>query len=239
VVEGSVMKAIVAVAGALLAVVGVTKADEPEPIGYSSVAATLAALQSEPTATFENQQGWTVVASREHGEAVEWFFTPEDHPAHPSVIKRTVIERDGVGLIEVVALCQTPQSDCDRLLSDFRQTHAPSLQSTRIERVALDVGIAMNDHDRVRVQGLIAEEGKAAEIRMDGVLKAVLVPTLDQIGSVTVWTAMYEFDGNDFVLVAEPQFARPGSGTAELEMVAASGNRFEFSITPLPGPAAE
>ena len=102
--------------------------------------------------------------------------------------------------------------------------------------MALDIGIALNSHDRVRVNRLVAEEGKAAEIRMDGLLKAVFVPTLDEKGAVTLWAAMYEFDGRDFALVAAPQLVTPGTGKAEIELDAASGNRFAFSVTPLPLP---
>jgi hypothetical protein len=215
------------------------RAQEPAPLGYASVAAVREALQSDSTATFRDQQGWTVVASREHGQAVEWFFAPEGHPAYPAVIKRTVVEHDGIGLIDMTALCQTAQEPCDRLLEDFKQTHKPTIQAVRVERIALDVGIAENDHDRVRVNRLVAEEGKAAEIRKDGLWKAVFVPTLDADGAVTLWTAMYEFDGQDFALIAQPQLVSPGAGTAEVELAAASGNRFAFSIRRLPLPARE
>jgi len=75
-----------------------------------------------------------------------------------------------------------------------------------------------------------------AAIRMDGQLKAVFVPTLDEKGALTLWAAMYEFDGRDFALVAAPQLVTPGAGTAEVELAAASGNRFAFSVTPLPLP---
>ncbi|HVY64565.1 MAG TPA: hypothetical protein VHH11_07070 [Gammaproteobacteria bacterium] len=213
--------------------------DEPAPIPYASVAAAREALRTDPKATMRNQQGWTVVASRENGAAVEWFFTPEAHPVYPAVIKRTVVEHDGVGMIDMAALCETPQDACDQLLEDFRQTHKPVIEAPRVERVALDVGITQNDHARVRVNRLVAEAGKAAEIRMDGLLKAVIVPTLDENGGVTLWTAMYEFDGREFALVAEPQLVTPGAGTAEVELAAASGNRFAFSITPLPLPRQE
>jgi hypothetical protein len=79
--------------------------DEPATIGYATVAATLEALRSEPTAQFHEQRGWTVVASRERATPVEWFFTPEGHAAHPAVVKRSAIERDGIGMIDLVALC--------------------------------------------------------------------------------------------------------------------------------------
>ena len=146
-----------------------------------------------------------MVASREHGAAVEWFFTPETHAVYPAVIKRTVAEQDGTGMIEIAALCETAsQEACDQLIDDFRQTHKVTIEAPHTERVSLDIGIALNDHDRVRVSRLVAEAGKAAEIRMDGLLKAVFVPTLDAQGAVTLWAAMYEFDGRDFALVAEP-----------------------------------
>ncbi len=222
-----------------VALSGGARAAEPAPIGYATVAAVREALRGDPTATFQEQQGWTVVASREHGQAVEWFFTPEGHPAYPAVIKRTVVEQDGTGLIDMTALCQTAQQACDLLLEDFRQTHQPTIRAAAPERVALDVGIAENDHDRVRVNRLVAEDGKAAEIRMDGGWKAVFVPTLDKAGAVTLWTALYEFDGQDFALIGQPQLVSPGAGTASVKMAAASGNRFAFSITQLPLPARE
>ncbi len=177
-----------------------------------------------------------MVASRESGAAVEWFFTPETHAVYPAVIKRTVVEEEGLGMIELAALCEAPQQACDQLIEDFRQTHKVTIKAPHVERVALDIHIAQNDHERVRVNRLVAEEGNAAEIRMDGLLKAVFVPTLDEKGAVTLWAAMYEFDGRDFALVAAPQLVTPGAGTAEVELAAASGNRFAFSVTPLPLP---
>jgi hypothetical protein len=228
-----------AAAGALALASAAARSEDGPPIGYATVAAVREALNGDPTATFRDQQGWTVVASREHGQAVEWFFTPEGHPAHPAVIKRTVVEQGGVGMIDMAALCQTPQEACDRLLEDFKQTHKPEIKAVRSERIALDVGIAENDHDRVRVNRLVAEEGKAAEIRVDGGWKAVFVPTLDASGGVTLWTAMYEFDGRDFALIAQPQLVSAGVGTAEIKMAANSGNRFAFSITRLPLPPTE
>ena len=222
---------------AALAFASAAGADDAAPVGYANVAAVREALRTDPTATTRNQQGWTVVASREDGAAVEWFFTPETHAVYPAVIKRTVVEEDGIGMIEIAALCETASQEvCDQLIDDFRQTHKVTINAPHAERVALDVGIALNDHDRVRVNRLVAENGKAAEIRMDGLLKAVFVPTLDEKGAVTLWAAMYEFDGRDFALVAQPQLVTPGAGTAEVELDAASGNRFAFSITRLPLP---
>jgi hypothetical protein len=213
--------------------------DEPVEIGYASVAATLEALRAEPSAQFREQRGWTVVASRERDAAVEWFFTPEGHAAHPAVVKRTATERDGLGMIDLVALCHAEQSACDRLLDDFRQQQELAQNAARRERVTIDVGIALDDHERLRVKRLLAEEGMAAEIRFTDVLKVVLVPTLDDGGRVLLWTAVYEFDGADYVLLAEPQLTSPGSGTATLELTSSSGSRFGFSLASLVAQTAE
>jgi hypothetical protein len=207
-------------------------------IGYDTVGATLEALRSDPSAQFREQRGWTVVASREGDDAVQWFFTPEGHAAHPAVVKRTATERDGIGMIDLVALCQAEQSACDQLLADFRQQHEAEQAAARPELVKIDVSIALDDHERLRVQRLLAEEGMAAEIRFTDVLKMVIVPTLDDVGRVLLWTAVYEFDGAGYVLLGEPQLTRPGSGTATLEMMSSSGSRFGFSLASLLAQAA-
>jgi hypothetical protein len=213
--------------------------DEPAPIGHASVAAVLESLRADPSAQFREQRGWTVVASRERDTPVEWFFTPEGHAAHPAVVKRTAVERDGVGMIDLAALCQTEQDACDLLIDDFRQQHEIAQAAARPELVTIDVGIALDDHERLRVKRLLAEEGMAAEIRFTDVLKMVIVPTLGDDGRVLLWTAVYEFDGEDYVLLGEPQLASPGSGTATLEMASTSGSRFGFSLASLVTQAPE
>jgi hypothetical protein len=203
------------------------------PIDYPSVAAVLDALRADAAAQFESQAGWTIVATSEGGNPVLWSFTPEGHPAHPAVVKRTALERKGTGFVQLTTLCQAPEAECVRLLDEFRQVNQKIAQSNLAKRVLLDVGIAQNERDRVRVKRLLAEEGKAAEIRMDNVLKVVIVPSWDELRGVMLWTAMYEFDGRDFRLAAQPTIAAPGAGTAEIDVAAPSGDTFRFSITPL------
>jgi hypothetical protein len=157
----------------------------------------------------------------------------QGHPAHPSVIKRTIVDRDGIGFVDLDALCQAPQDVCDRLIGDFRQT-ATRLRALRQETVKLDIGVTVNRHDRVHVYGLVAEEGKAAEVRMDDVFKLVIVPTLKDGGGVLLWTAMYESNGDQFRLLTEPQLTTLGDGTAALSVASAGGDEFGFSFTRLP-----
>jgi hypothetical protein len=99
--------------------------------------------------------------------------------------------------------------------------------------VTIDVRIALDDHERLRVERLLAQEGMAAEIRFTDILKVVIVPTLGDGGRVLLWTAVYEFDGAEYVLLGEPQLASPGNGTVTLEMASTSGSRFGFSLASL------
>ncbi len=226
------MKAL-AFASAFLFCAPFAHAADDAAIDYPSVAAVLDGLRADSAAQFESQAGWTIVASTERGDAVLWSFTPEGHPAHPAVVKRTALEEKGTGFVQLATLCQGPEAECFRLLDEFRQIDQQIAQSNLAKRVLLDVGIAQNAHDRVFVKHLLAEEGKAAEIRMDNVLKLVIVPSWDELRGVMLWTAMYEFDGRDFRLAAQPTIAAPGAGTAQIDVPALSGDTFRFSITPL------
>jgi hypothetical protein len=233
------MRSVLIVSSVLGAHAALAAEGEPVDLAYASVSTALEALRAEPSAQFREQRGWTVVASRERDDPVEWFFTPEGHPAHPAVVKRTATERDGVGMIDLAALCHAEQSACDRLLDDFRQQHELEQAAARPERVTIDLAIALDDHERLRVQRLLAEEGMAAEIRFTDVLKVVVVPTLDAAGQILLWTAVYEFDGVDYALLGQPQLTSPGNGTATLEMTSSSGSRFGFSMASLLAHVAE
>jgi hypothetical protein len=130
-------------------------------------------------------------------------------------------------------LCEAPEPDCVRLLEDFKQISQRIAQSALAKRVELNVGIAWSDHSRVRVNRMVAEEGKAAEVRVEGVAKVVIVPSWDELRGVMLWAAFYEFDGSDFRLLSAPTLAAPGEGTAEIDFRASSGESFRFSVTPL------
>jgi hypothetical protein len=142
------------------------------------------------------------------------------------------LEEKGTGFVQLATLCEGPEAECFRLLDEFRQIDQQLAQSNLAKRVVLDVGIAHNARNLVLVKHLLAEEGQAAEIRMDKLLKVVIVPSWDALRGVMLWTAMYEFDGRDFRLAAQPTIAAPGAGTAEIHVPAFSGDTFRFSITP-------
>ena len=86
-------------------------------VGYPSVATALAALQARKDVKTSIQDGWTVI---QDGDTL-WSFTPAGHPAHPSVAKRTLVEKDGGYFIDMKILCQSTKSPCDQLAADFEK----------------------------------------------------------------------------------------------------------------------
>jgi hypothetical protein len=94
-------------------------AQQESTIGYASVSEALEALQSDPAAEISVQGGWTIVGTKEDGNYVLWSFTPSGHPAHPSAVKREIMEENGAIYISMSALCQAEKPDCDALIQEF------------------------------------------------------------------------------------------------------------------------
>jgi len=93
-------------------------------IGYPSVAVALADLQSKPEVKFHEDHGWTIALDPNH--YAYWTFPPADHPAYPSVVKRTAVnDAAGVGMRTEV-LCESTQSACDKLEKDFNEMNERS-----------------------------------------------------------------------------------------------------------------
>ena len=94
----------------------------PAAIGYDSVTAMLEALRADPSAQFREQRGPDFVASREHGDARRAVLHARG-PCGASGRReaRWCIERDGIGIIDLVAPCHAEQAASGRLLDDFRE----------------------------------------------------------------------------------------------------------------------
>jgi hypothetical protein len=90
-------------------------------VGYPTVEAALTALRAKPGVHIQEQQGWTIVSDKESGSPVLWSFTPAEHPAHPSAVKRRVVtETGGLARIEMNVLCQADKTSCDALVRQFQ-----------------------------------------------------------------------------------------------------------------------
>jgi hypothetical protein len=88
-------------------------------IGYATVAEALATLRGRPDVQISQQGGWTIVS--DSVSSTIWSFTPSDHPAYPSAVKRSVVSRDGSTYMDMKVLCESTKTACDKLVVDFQQ----------------------------------------------------------------------------------------------------------------------
>lgn len=88
-------------------------------VGYPTVAAAMEALRARQDVRISVQGGWTIVDDPRDGAL--WSFTPPGHPAHPAVVKRKPVEKDGAMFLQMLALCQAEKAPCDRLISEFEE----------------------------------------------------------------------------------------------------------------------
>ncbi len=104
------------------------QSSEENSIHYKSVGEALAVLESKPDAALTEHEGWKVFNLKENGLYVLWSFTPASHPAHPSLIKRSIFKKNGQLYIEMDALCESSQLFCDSLMEEFKHINAQIIQ---------------------------------------------------------------------------------------------------------------
>lgn len=100
-------------------------------IDYPSVAAAKKALEARDgqDAIVTHPEGWMVVA--EPRASAQWSFTTEGHPAHPAVVRRTIV-RDGREVtVKLDLLCEAPQPACDQLRSEFESLNERIVQAVK------------------------------------------------------------------------------------------------------------
>jgi hypothetical protein len=82
---------------------------------------SLDALRKKSGVKIREQQGWTIVEDQETDNATAlWTFTPNGHPASPSVVKRIVYEENGQVFIRMGVICGAAKESCDALVRDFQ-----------------------------------------------------------------------------------------------------------------------
>jgi hypothetical protein len=94
---------------------------EPSPIGYATIEEAFNALKVDPAVGMKEYEGWTIFNQKGDGKYILWSFTPDDHPAHPSAIRREIVKKDDQILIKMDALCSSNQLDCDLLIDQFKK----------------------------------------------------------------------------------------------------------------------
>lgn len=91
------------------------------PIGYATVQEAFDALSADEGARQSVYQGWTIFNQKIDGKYIIWSFTPEDHPVHPSAVRREVVSKDGQVYIGMDVLCYSSRFDCDLLVEQFEE----------------------------------------------------------------------------------------------------------------------
>ena len=98
-------------------------------------------------------------------------------------------------------------------------------------QLLLDVGLNIDGTELGKNQ-LITAEGKDAEIRLDGQLRLVLLPTINQDGSVALAMQVYEFKGGEFVLMSKPKLFVADNKRAEVHLASSAGRVIKIAVTP-------
>lgn len=92
-------------------------ANGDDGIAYPSVAAARSALAERKDVDSREDGGWTIVADQQ--ASAFWSFAPDEHAAHPAVVKRTIHENNGVVSVTMAMLCEGPKTACDELKTKF------------------------------------------------------------------------------------------------------------------------
>lgn len=90
-------------------------------IGYAAVQEAFEALVADPSAAQSEYEGWTSFKGKVDGKYIIWSFTPEDHPVHPTAVRREIVNKDGEVLISMAVMCHSSRLDCDQLIEQFQQ----------------------------------------------------------------------------------------------------------------------
>jgi len=85
-------------------------------IPYESAAAALEDLRAKKDVVFSKQGDWLIARDT---DGTNWSFTPANHPAHPSVARRTLVEQNGRFYVETRLMCQAEWSACNKLHQDY------------------------------------------------------------------------------------------------------------------------
>lgn len=98
-------------------------------VGYPSAEAALAALRAKPGVSFSEEGGWMI--AEERSSAILWSFTPSGHPAHPSVVKRQLVNEDGQLNLKMSISCRAVKMVCDALVRDFNDLNQRMIEAIR------------------------------------------------------------------------------------------------------------
>jgi transcriptional regulator with XRE-family HTH domain len=100
------------------------------------------------------------------------------------------------------------------------------------DQVMLDVGLAMNGDTLVGKSRMITDQGKSAEIRLEGQMRILFVPTINADGSVALAMQVYEWKNQRFELVLQPKVFLKDNQQGAVNVSSPSGASFRIVVTP-------
>ncbi len=91
------------------------------PTGYATVQEAFDALVADPSAVQSEYEGWTSFNQKVDGKYIIWSFTPQDHPVHPTAVRREITNNEGDVSISMAVMCHSSRFDCDQLIEQFQK----------------------------------------------------------------------------------------------------------------------
>jgi transcriptional regulator with XRE-family HTH domain len=98
-------------------------------------------------------------------------------------------------------------------------------------KLLLDMGLTLGD-ETPRPSQVIVQDGREAEVRVDGAWRVTVVPTIRRDGSIGLGLQLYRYDGQRYVLVAHPQLVTGDNSEAELRVGDGPDDELRVTITP-------
>ena len=120
--KGKLMRQLLMTFCALLATVMAVTAQQQadgQNIGYLTVAAALDGMRTKSGVNVSIQGSWTVI--EDGATSSIWSFTPAGHPAHPAVVRRTIVQQGNDIFVNMGVLCEAAKPSCDKLVAEFQE----------------------------------------------------------------------------------------------------------------------
>lgn len=174
---------------------------------------TVQRVESSGSASYESARAIAAVLELE--VAVLRVASAENLPALPAVMQRGPRGLRYFGLAAVLVLALGIFFTRDAVAGD----------------VMLDVALELNDQKLGQHQ-MVANEGKSAEIRLEGQMRLFVNPMVTQDGSILLSMRVEEPAGSRWVQVGEPRIMVVNGDRGEVKVTSPKGNVYRIAIRP-------
>jgi transcriptional regulator with XRE-family HTH domain len=105
------------------------------------------------------------------------------------------------------------------------------IRTANAGEVLLDVGVTLN-HQKLGQQQLKAEEGKSAEIKLEGQLRVFINPLVTQTGAILLSMRVEEPAGAGWKQVEEPRIMVASGDLGTVKVTSPKGSVIEIAVRP-------